>query len=921
MKQRLLRFVTALPFLLLFPASACSQKGPLLKPLDKGWLFKGDPRDAGLKEGWAAPDLDDSSWKPMDPAREWEKQGYQADGVGWYRIHLDLPPGKGPLYLAFDGVDDEYTLFVNGRRVAHFGGPKPGNSVWRTRTFAEITPFVKRPGPCVAALRVVDWFYQGGLRGRVWLTDSEKIASGGGLGWLKLLAARHPEWVLPGWLRGKPAGWTMAGRESGVSEALMSEEGTIQPGNRTAGLSFMIRLAESGRVYAPQKDGASLRLLSGGGLPQCPAPVCRWRTGPGLVVESSHLVLGAGPGPDERTVGLAALTVENLGDKPLELEAAALVRPFGVRGPAWVKRIEAKGRDLYLEGRPFLRALEEPESFHALEIGDREASEALLGKDLPPASSCESAMGLAEGIWAFKARVPAGEQVTFSFLAPVNPKVFDGNYPSSGEVPGLVRSTLEWWASRLGKVKIQCPLPDLEPCFQASLGYILVGKDGAQLHPGPLNYDNFWYRDSAYMLAALNRAGLAGAARDTVEALAGWQLPGGKFPSIVNLAGRSVGPDEWDSQGQAMFSIVDHFRFTGDKEWLKGKIPVLEKSAAFLEELRSRRLGPKWKGKPEEGILPPSVSAEDLGPGSWHHYWDDFWAVLGLRAGAEAFETLGCEDPMKKAVGLAAGLLHSVNRSVERLIAAKKIHWIPNGPEDLEGTSMARGTSPAIWPGDLYPDPGPLLYSSFDEYWKRWIEPYGGAYFHQGRIWPYGMELAQCYVMLGERKRAWKMLQWHLAHQTLPGVYAWGEQVRVKGNSFLSGDMPHCWVAADYANLARSLFVFERSTGVLVLGAGAPREWWEKGFGIQGAPTWWGGLSYRVKPTGKGCVLEITKAPEAPAGYQVWLPSSLEVLSVRDGSGKALEVEEARRPDTKELLCRRIVLPSGPAKVEIQWAR
>ncbi len=920
MKTKKQAMVPALPFFFFLLLSCLPGRGgPLLRPLDQGWLFKGDPGDVGLREGWASPGLDDSSWKPMDPTKEWEKQGYQADGVGWYRFHLDLPPGKGPLFLAFDGVDDEYTLFVDGKRVAHFGGPKPENSVWRTRTFAEITRFVKRPGRCVVALRVVDWYFQGGLRGRVWLTDNERVAAGGGLGWLRLLAKRHPGWILPGWLRGKPAGWTMAGRESGVSEALVSEEGTIQPGNHTPGLSFMARDEGTGRVYAPQKDGASLRLLSGGGLPQCPAPVCRWKTEKGLVIESSHLVLGAGPGPDAETVGLASLSVKNGRSEPLALEVLALVRPFGVRGMEKVKAIEARGGDLYVDGRPFLRSLEKPDRFHALEIGSHEASELISGKDLPAAPSCRSDLGLAEGAWTFRVKVPAGDQVTLSFLAPVNPKVFNGRYPSSREIPRLVRETLEWWAARLGKVKIRCPLPSIQACYQASLGYILVGKDRVQLHPGPLAYDNFWYRDSAYMLAALNRAGLAEAVRDTVDALAGWQLPDGKFPSIVNLAGKPVGSDEWDSQGQAMFSIVDHFMFTGNKKWLRGKLPVLEKSAAFLEKIRSRRLGPEWKGKPEEGILPPSVSAEDLGPGSWHHYWDDFWAVLGFRASARAFLELGEKKEAEKFLRRGKALLDAVDRSVRRLVETRKIHWIPNGPEDLEGTSMARGTSPAVWPGDLYPEPGPLLYSSFDEYWKRWIGPYGGAYFHQGRIWPYGMELAQCYVVLGERERAWKMLRWHLAHQTLPGVYAWGEQVRVKGNSFLSGDMPHCWVAADYANLARSLFLFERPSGILVLGAGAPEAWWEKGFGIEGAPTWWGNLSYRVKPVERGCVVEILSAPRAPGGFQAWLPAGLPVRSAAEVSGKSLEVKEVRRPDTKALLFRRIDLPPRASRIEIRW--
>ena len=44
------------------------------------------------------------------------------------------------------------------------------------------------------------------------------------------------------------------------------------------------------------------------------------------------------------------------------------------------------------------------------------------------------------------------------------------------------------------------------------------------------------------------------------------------------------------------------------------------------------------------GILPPSESAEDLGPGDHHHYWDDFWAVIGLENAAFLARELGHTD-------------------------------------------------------------------------------------------------------------------------------------------------------------------------------------------------------------------------------------------------------------------------------------
>src|SRR6187402_371708 len=55
--------------------------------VNKGWKFAiGDSMD------WAAPAFDDSNWKAIDLAHDWESQGYKGeDGFGWYRLHLVIP--------------------------------------------------------------------------------------------------------------------------------------------------------------------------------------------------------------------------------------------------------------------------------------------------------------------------------------------------------------------------------------------------------------------------------------------------------------------------------------------------------------------------------------------------------------------------------------------------------------------------------------------------------------------------------------------------------------------------------------------------------------------------------------------------------------------------------------------------------------
>jgi hypothetical protein len=77
-----------------------------------------------------------------------------------------------PLYAIFDGVDDSYQLSVGGERVAAFGDPATGETVWLVRTFADISAHVV-PGENVIALRVVDHVGAGGLHRAVWLSNVE----------------------------------------------------------------------------------------------------------------------------------------------------------------------------------------------------------------------------------------------------------------------------------------------------------------------------------------------------------------------------------------------------------------------------------------------------------------------------------------------------------------------------------------------------------------------------------------------------------------------------------------------------------------------------------------------------------------------------------------------------------------------------
>lgn len=129
------------------------------------WKFRTDPDTSRWRQhDWSAVSLNDSDWTSLKPGMLWEDQGFPGyDGVAWYRKWIDIPPGiPHPLYLLFGGVDDEYDLFINGKKIAHHG-TFPYGSVYNSMTWTDISGEIKPGQKNLAALRVNDWGGGGGL--------------------------------------------------------------------------------------------------------------------------------------------------------------------------------------------------------------------------------------------------------------------------------------------------------------------------------------------------------------------------------------------------------------------------------------------------------------------------------------------------------------------------------------------------------------------------------------------------------------------------------------------------------------------------------------------------------------------------------------------------------------------------------------
>ena len=101
------------------------------------WRFRLDPRDFGehfpdelnvthtYDARWMGVDYDDSKWDQITVPACWQTEGYDYNGIAWYRTSFPTPikAGQGErVWLQFDGVDYYADVWLNGRYLGSHEG-------------------------------------------------------------------------------------------------------------------------------------------------------------------------------------------------------------------------------------------------------------------------------------------------------------------------------------------------------------------------------------------------------------------------------------------------------------------------------------------------------------------------------------------------------------------------------------------------------------------------------------------------------------------------------------------------------------------------------------------------------------------------------------------------------------------------------
>ncbi len=630
------------------------------------------------------------------------------------------------------------------------------------------------------------------------------------------VAKMEPRGWHPRWLHREQSLWTPVGVPLGRTCALINEQGLVEVDEGSFSIEPFVWV--DGRLFTWSDVAIHQELVDG----WAPVPSVFWESeGWRLQVE-----LSAGAGARHLRYHF-----ENLSDGPMQVKLFAALRPFQVT-PPWQHFRNVGGvsviHDLaWRDGVAWVNdsivvvPATEGAIFGAISFDEGFLADRLANGFVPPLTELHDAFGYASGALAFEFFVLPKTTAEAKFATSIKNR----------EEPPFD------WTQKLPVTQLQGASWAME-AIRAQLtatAHILITQSGPALQPGPRRYTRSWIRDGSIMSAALLRMGCAKEVREFIRWYAPFQRADGFVPCCVDRDGVDW-LVEHDSHGQLIALIMDDHRFTRDKVFLAEMWPAVSRAVGCIERL----LG-------TDGLLPVSVSHEGYLAQPVHSFWDDFWALRGLRDAEQMARLLGHEDEARRWGALSARFAVALYAAIEATRTKHSLDYIPASIEwaDFDPTATANAITLLDLPAELNLQ---TVDWTFEKYLADWRKKRTGE-LPWTNYTAYEIRIIGAFVRLGRREAALELLRFFLSDRR---PLAWNQWPEISWHDPLSpghvGDVPHTWIAAEYVLALRSLFVFESETrDALVLAAGVAPEWLEgEGVVVQGVLTAHGSLSYRL---------------------------------------------------------------------------
>lgn len=469
-------------------------------------------------------------------------------------------------------------------------------------------------------------------------------------------------------------------------------------------------------------------------------------------------------------------------------------------------------------------------------------------------------------------------------------------------------SAIEYWNTFYkGMTSIVTPDPVLQDMFRSRIStrFILDVniKDDIWFNTcSPWFYYDFAYRDQAYVVYAYDLAGKHDLAERLlnvycmdVKDVPKGPISFGEVPLQLGMTPEGLWytrPGQFDTQGENIWCMSQHYKLSGDKTWLSNKgYPYIKRGAQWIVNSRLKHMAEiKDPNDPRYGLIEPGAMEVGAISKGMHMYYMDAWAILGLNEAADAALSLGMRKDhdlfAKEAADLKACLLKSMKQTFRRtgLYEGRLWYGVENEGDGMYGMW---GHTPLVWPTAAVDPHDPMLTATWRSM-ERSSNQWGGGIHSEseGGCWPYiGVDWAISYILRGDPERT---LDYFCAFTDTAGLtYSWGEGYE-NGRNTCAGDQPHFWADAQWVNLYRHLFVMEDGASLMLTPA-LLRRWQSdaKGISIKKMPTQFGDLDLSIKPFSKGKKIIYT-FKLTPKGDQSGRSLNKIIVNARTSAGRKL---------------------------------
>ena len=644
------------------------------------------------------------------------------------------------------------------------------------------------------------------------------------------MRAKHPDWI---WNRSDAHIFLAAPEQHDAFTTVVEPGNSFSPGPGTYGVSAWVET--DGVLYAPERmpQDALTQGFAGG---KYPISESSWSAG-ALTVATELFAYKVPETLDFRDY--FRVKIHNHTQATAEGVFYLVVRSFGAAGGA-VHRLAYADGVVCINDKPCLYA-ETAGAFAAMGYAETESdiSEAILRKQLPCADAIEDAAGWASGAMVYDVRLAAGESVCFDFachlhagnglltwLKPLaRPLDFDGH-----------KKALEAQWETLLKVDVSVPDQRFHDAFFAQIAHLYMAAGQDAPHISPLTYPAWWARDSAYIQVALAKAGLS----DFAERCA---VHAGRFQISCAFGA------EGDVPGERIWMLSEHYLLTRDADFLRRNYAYIKENADKIVKMRHTNVPLADFSESFSHQYSTAVStaftcapaADGLVMGRMDFIYPVFYVnsfcYLGLKRAAMCAEVLGEAD---------AALYAQEAKALRAAMRAK-------APEQFGQNE--RDTCTAFSPSGWADKDDAFLVQAFEEYWHRKWCP-NGVQTHEPHWTYFEVGDARNRVLMGERTRAWCILDHYLERHMFSGLYTWHEGEKDENSAVLAWERmrgwdlstcvtPHGWTSAEMLALLRDCLVREDEAGRIWIGSGVPAEWEGSDFSVSNFPTYYGAISFR----------------------------------------------------------------------------